>query len=356
MRELQVSKQDPSRVRIVDVEPAPLADGAARLRLDLFALTSNNLTYAAMGDGYAGYWDFFPGPPGWGRPPAWGFGTVIESKAEGVAEGARYYGFFPVSQTLDVSPRKVGARGFVDGAPHRAGKATVYNHYADSRADPAYDALFEVEQPLIRPLFPSGWWVADRVRQDRPASVVISSASSKTALSAAVQLRRQGESELVAITSARHREFVIGTGLYAQVHSYDDLAGLSARAPVTFIDFLGRDDLTAALHRRLGAALQRSILVGATDWRASPGGLRQPGQALTEAPTEVLFVPDYAAGRLGTDRELGTAMLRDLRQFYADSRALFAARRETGEAAITAAWSRLARNEMAPGVGLVLSF
>ena len=31
-------------------EPVPLADGAARLRLDLFSLTSNNITYAAFGE------------------------------------------------------------------------------------------------------------------------------------------------------------------------------------------------------------------------------------------------------------------------------------------------------------------
>jgi hypothetical protein len=53
MRELQVSKQDLRQVRLVDVAPIPLVDGTARLRLDLFALTSNNLTYAAMGDSAA---------------------------------------------------------------------------------------------------------------------------------------------------------------------------------------------------------------------------------------------------------------------------------------------------------------
>ena len=356
MRELQVSKQDLRQVRFVDVAPTPLVDGTARLRLDLFALTSNNLTYAAMGDSTAGYWDFFPGPAGCGKPPAWGLGTVIDSRAEGVAEGARYYGFFPVSETLDVTPVNAGARGFVDGAPHRAGKAAVYNYYVDTRADTAYDAAFELEQPLIRPLYPSGWWLAERVQQDHPARVLISSASSKTALSAAAQLRRQGGAELVALTSARHQAFVAKTGLYDHVHTYDDLTGVSPRAHTTYVDFLGREELTEAVHRRLGASLECSILMGATDWTAKPGGLQRPMKDFSGPPPELLFVPDYAARRLQTDRELGATLIRDLRDFYAEYRTYFTVRREVGAAAITSAWSRLSADQASPGEGRVLSF
>ena len=38
-----------------------LAEGAARFRIDGFALTSNNVTYAAFGDAMS-YWRFFPAP------------------------------------------------------------------------------------------------------------------------------------------------------------------------------------------------------------------------------------------------------------------------------------------------------
>ena len=38
---------------------APLADGQVRIRIDKFALTSNNITYAAFGDAM-NYWNFFP--------------------------------------------------------------------------------------------------------------------------------------------------------------------------------------------------------------------------------------------------------------------------------------------------------
>ena len=40
----------------------PLTAGQIRLRVDRFALTSNNLSYAAAGD-TMGYWAFFPSGP-----------------------------------------------------------------------------------------------------------------------------------------------------------------------------------------------------------------------------------------------------------------------------------------------------
>ena len=45
--------------RWAHAEPAALADGEVRLRIDAFALTSNNITYAAFGDAM-NYWGFFP--------------------------------------------------------------------------------------------------------------------------------------------------------------------------------------------------------------------------------------------------------------------------------------------------------
>lgn len=356
MREVHISKDDLRIARVVDVAPPPLAEGAARLQLDLFALTSNNITYAAMGAGQLGYWDFFPGPDGWGRPPVWGFATIVQSKAPGVEEGARFYGYFPISETLDVTPVRAGPRGFTDGAAHRNAKAAVYNQYANIAADPAYDSAFEPEQTLFRPLYATGWWAADCVHQDRPRSVVISSASAKTALATAHQLRRLGDAELVALTSARNADYVRGTGLYHRTIGYDAVASLTTGAPATYVDFLGREELIAAAHRALGANLARSILIGATDWGDRPGGVQPPKSALTGPVPEFFFVPTYASGRLGAEPELGAAMLGDMRAFYAESGALVTPRRLVGADAILESWARLAAGETPPREGLVLSF
>jgi Protein of unknown function (DUF2855) len=357
MREVQIRKDDLRVARVVDVAPEPLAEGAARMRLDLFALTANNITYAAMGAGALGYWDFFPGPEDWGRPPVWGFATVVQSKSAGVEEKARFYGYFPVSETLDVVPAKVGQHGFMDSAPHRRAKATVYNQYLNTVADPVYDATYEPEQTLFRPLYATGWWAADCVHRGQPSprTIAISSASSKTALATAHQLRRLGDAEIVALTSARNEAYVRDTGLYHRTFTYEAVASVRAEAPAAYLDFLGRDALTAAVHRALGARLVRSILIGATDWADKPGGVQPPTAALEGPKPEFFFVPTYAAARLKSEAELGAAMQRDLRAFYAASRAFVAARRIAGAEAVLESWARLAAGTTSPREGLVLS-
>ena len=60
--------------------PAPdLADGQVLLEIEKYALTANNITYAAVGDGF-GYWNFFPtGDADWGIIPVWGFAKIAAS-------------------------------------------------------------------------------------------------------------------------------------------------------------------------------------------------------------------------------------------------------------------------------------
>src|SRR5580698_9935890 len=148
MLQFQASKNDFATTRFVEVAPPQLAAGEARLRVDLFALTSNNITYAAMGEGALGYWDFFPASEGWGRPPCWGFATVEESTVDQVSPGMRVYGYFPIGTHLEIMIGQVTASGFTDDAPHRRAKAAVYNRYLLTEGDPAYDADREAEQTL----------------------------------------------------------------------------------------------------------------------------------------------------------------------------------------------------------------
>jgi hypothetical protein len=358
LRQIQIRRSDLRDARVVDVAPGPLADGAARLRLELFALTANNITYAAMGEGPLGYWDFFPGPEGWGRPPAWGFATVVQSNATGVFEGSRFYGYFPIGEALDVVPARASPRGFVDSAPHRRAKAAVYNHYLNTQADPVYDAAFEPEQAIFRPLYGTGWWAADCVHQGKPSprTVVFSSASSKTALATAHQLRRLGDARLIAITSTRNVAYVRETGLYHDTLPYEAVASITVEAPAVYLDFLGREGQTATVHRALSTNLVRSILIGATDWGSKPGGVRPPSVALEGPRPEFFFVPDYATARMKADATLGTAMLADLKTFCTASRAFVTARRLVGIDAILQAWAQLAAGETPPRDGLVLSF
>ncbi len=78
-------------------------DEQVLLRVDALALSANNLTYAVTGD-HLGYWQLFPAAEPWGRIPAWGVATVIESQSEHLREGERFFGLVPMSSHLAVSP------------------------------------------------------------------------------------------------------------------------------------------------------------------------------------------------------------------------------------------------------------
>ena len=56
-----------------------LSPGQVLFRIDRFALTSNNISYAGAGD-MLGYWKFFPAEEGWGRIPLKVRGTYSDPK------------------------------------------------------------------------------------------------------------------------------------------------------------------------------------------------------------------------------------------------------------------------------------
>ena len=56
---LEVDRASIGQIRVIDGAPVPLAEREVRLRIDRFAITANNITYAVFGDALA-YWEFFP--------------------------------------------------------------------------------------------------------------------------------------------------------------------------------------------------------------------------------------------------------------------------------------------------------
>ena len=115
-----------SRLESADAAPQA-APGEVVLRLDRFALTTNNITYAAFGDAM-NYWQFFPtGDPGTGCIPVWGFASVVESHCPGVDVGERFYGYWPIGDDIVLHPEGVHPGGFTDGAEHRRALHAIYN-------------------------------------------------------------------------------------------------------------------------------------------------------------------------------------------------------------------------------------
>src|SRR4051794_17657650 len=78
-----------------------LPDEALLVRIERFAFTANNITYALLGDQLK-YWQLFPAPQGFGNIPVWGFGRVIASKHPQVAEGELLFGYFPMASHLAI--------------------------------------------------------------------------------------------------------------------------------------------------------------------------------------------------------------------------------------------------------------
>jgi hypothetical protein len=247
-----------------------IGDGEALLRIEHFALTANNVTYAAHGVDIR-YWDFFPAPEGFGIVPVWGFAQVIESRAEGLSVGARVYGYWPMASHAHVLPTKINARGFVDAAAHRLPLPPVYNGY--EFAGDAWGA--EPVQCLFRPLYITSF-VLDCMLRERPVeTLVLTSASSKTALGLA-QLAK-GRQRVVGLTSPANRGFVEATGYYDRVIDYGDLAALAAvPGPAALIDFAGNGSVRHDVHATLGERLTESHIVGDTHW-AVDGGADLPG-------------------------------------------------------------------------------
>lgn len=159
--DLLIDRSDLHNVEMVETpDRAALAPGQARLRVDCFSLTANNITYAAAGD-FMKYWQFFPAPEGKGRVPVWGFADVVDSTTEGVSVGDRFYGYYTMSPELVVTPVQVGDGGFTDGAEHRQGLAFIYNRYNNTKTDPAYDGGSEDYQMIFRPLFTTAFLIDD---------------------------------------------------------------------------------------------------------------------------------------------------------------------------------------------------
>jgi hypothetical protein len=288
--DFEVRRTDLRQHRIVDGPPAPLAEGEVLLRIDECALTANNITYAAFGE-VMRYWQFFPAADQeWGRIPVWGFADVEQSRAAGIAEGERVYGYFPMSTHLTVTPARVTDRSFVDAVAHRAALPPVYNQYARVTSPETVEA--ERLRSILRPLFTTSFLIDDWLAEQSmfgAASVVVASASSKTALALAASLQANRSVEVVGLTSARNAEFVASTGYYGRVVVYGEVASLDATVPTVLVDMGGDREVLAEVHHHFGDHLQHSCQVGATHWEqvGAAAGLPGPRPTLFFAPDQI---------------------------------------------------------------------
>jgi len=300
MTDFLVKRDDLRECRVVESETPEVGPDQALLRVDTFGLTANNVTYAVMGEAMS-YWDFFPtAEDGWGRVPMWGFAEVERSAVEGVAVGTRVYGYLPPSSHLLVTPASVNANGFADGSPHRAALPSAYHRFLATGGDPFYRPDTEDMQMLLRPLFFTSFLIDDQLDDDGLTTrgpIVISSASSKTAIAAAFLLAQRDGVELIGLTSPRNAEFVEGLGIYGRTVTYDRVDSLD-RGPATYVDIAGDGNARHAIHSHFGDELVHSMAVGASHWEELGAGELGGGGAELPGPRPAFFfAPDRVVKR-----------------------------------------------------------
>lgn len=293
----------------------PLAEGQVRVRIDQFALTSNNITYAAFGDAM-NYWQFYPvtalgggaEDAAFGRIPVWGFGSITETAHSGVAVGERLYGYFPMASSVVLQPTRINPASFYDGATHRSELHPVYNQYMRCATDPFYTPQTEDIQALLRPLFTTAWliddfmadnqffgaWRADKgPSAGKPGVALLSSASSKTAYATAFGLHQRPGIEVVGLTSAGNVAFCESLGCYHRVLTYDQLDEVEADRACVYVDFAGNAALRHAIHSRF-INLKYSCSIGGTHVEQLGGGKDLPGPRAT-----LFFAPAQIKKRSG---------------------------------------------------------
>jgi Protein of unknown function (DUF2855) len=354
--DFEVKRADVHECRLTDEEPPDLAAGQSLLRVDAFALTTNNITYGVMGDALR-YWDFFPTRDAatWGRIPVWGFADVIATTNDDMPSGTRVYGYLPMSTHLVVTPGRVEPQSFADVSDHRSGLPGAYNSYQRVDADPSHDPAFEDHRMLLFPLFFTSFLIDDFFEDNGffgAEAVAVSSASSKTAIGTAFLVDQREDVEVVGLTSARNTEFVEGLGVYDRVVAYDGIDELGGTR-AAFVDIAGDATVRAAVHNAYGDQLTHSMMVGATHWdepTAAPEDLPGPAPSFFFAPDQITK-RNKDWGRTGLNDRVGEVW----RRYVEFSDEWLRIRHGDGPDAVEQAYLELVEGRSDPTTGHILS-
>lgn len=293
-----INKKNLHKTRFVETTIPSLLPGEVLLRVNKYAFTANNITYGVFGDRL--YWAFFPGTKTEGVIPVWGFAEVVASNHAVIKKGERFYGYYPMGKVLKVKPSRLNKYGFLDVSPHRVQLPATYNLYNRTSTDPSYQEELEDYLPFFRPLFGTGFLAYHFMKREKffsAKNMILTSASSKTALGLAFMLRqnkRKDKLKIIGLTSARNIDFVKKTGFYDEVIVYEKYVQQLKKTPSMVVDFSGNITLLQGIATHLGKSMKYTSLIGFTDWQ-SAGLFKHPKAAMFFAPDE----RDLMAKQLG---------------------------------------------------------
>lgn len=332
-----VDRGDLTQTQLTRRAEPVLAEGEAWLEVERFALTANNISYGAVGESL-GYWDFFPAPEGKGRIPVWGYGRVIKSNAADVPVGLRLYGYWPMSSHAVMRLEK-GKHGYVEASPHRAALPAAYNGYQLAEPD-----VFDDQSAVLRPLLSTSLLLDNHLREMDLDAILLSSASSKTALGLAWLTRKRGV-RTIGLTSPERAANVMALGLYDSVLPYTEIASLSAHGSWAYIDFAGRVEITQQVHRAVCGALALSAHVGFThqDALEDPFASKVPSH-------NFFFFADPSVRRGNQSAEEKAAMFRQ----FAEEADWFKTITHVGPEAMEAIYAKVVRGDVSPDEGHIV--
>ncbi|MCF6469951.1 DUF2855 family protein [Nonomuraea sp. MG754425] len=344
--EVLADREDPAKAEVRPAAPAPLQPGEVRLALEKLAMTTNNATYARFGDdGVIPFWNAFPGPEGYGRPPVWAYVKVTESAHPDVAVGGRFYGYVPMSSHHVIAAQPVDG-GLMDTSPQRSFLHPWYLTFEPAgEPDPLDD-----RKAAVHPVYPAAYNLADlleRKADEGARAVVLTSASSKVSIGLAAELAHRGTGlRRIGLTSRGNAAFVAGLGLYDEVATYDAPASAEQGGPIVFVDVTGDPDLRRGVAGHHAANLAATVLVGFTH----PAASVLPPPDMPGPDPEVFFTPAVEGQ---TAQEEGQEVYRARyaaaeRRFLEHSTSWLTVRNGQGPEEIVAAYQALLAGEQRP--------
>jgi hypothetical protein len=350
---LLVNRSDITEIRAVTETAPALASDSVRLEIEKFALTANNVTYAAAGD-VLKYWQFFPAEKGWGKVPVWGIGKVVETNVEGVTVGERFFGYFPPASHLDVMPGRINKHGFSDTTLVRADLPPIYNKYDLLTDAMGLDDDLEDRLSLLRPLYATSYLLWDfMVDNDYfgAEQFIVSSASSKTSIGLLSLAKRKGP-KVIGLTSAKNMAFVKDLDICDQIVDYDHIAAEIDHVPSVYVDIAGNSDVKLALHGHLENQLKHSAAVGTSHWDKFAPSADLPG------PKPLFFfAPSQSEKRLKEwgAAELGKQVQETWHGLALESRNWMNIEHHNGVDKAAAIYQRVADGSLVPSIGVMIS-
>eukprot|EP00933_Yihiella_yeosuensis_P052223 TRINITY_DN50249_c0_g1_i1.p1 TRINITY_DN50249_c0_g1~~TRINITY_DN50249_c0_g1_i1.p1 ORF type:complete len:478 (+),score=91.40 TRINITY_DN50249_c0_g1_i1:153-1586(+) len=251
-----------------------LGQGEVLLCIEKFSFSHMSLGYLMKGftRTFSAYHNFYKYPEeNLYRSACWGYARVMESTHPKVAVGTRLYGLVPPARYQVQSVGGIIPAG-KNGEPRIVELSMEDVPYSLRRfqemqvVDDGHCADADAEDWIIatKEIYTMAYYMDEQLLVDTGMinSVIISCASSKTALALAYCLRMRDMRYVVGLTSQEHLEFVKSTELYHEVYTYEEAGSLPNKHTVVYMDFKCDGELRQTITLRMGTNLMYNMVVG----------------------------------------------------------------------------------------------